>query len=679
MIEKRWMFFWVFLVAFFVMGYYAWDHYLIELSVPHHWTDSLYYTMQTLIANSSFEAFTVSVQEVAGKVAQIPFLLNFLRLFGPLLLVFGFFSFLADISRAVFVRLKYIKIALTHFGHIVFIGVDTENTFLIQTFTEKDRRVLFRKRIVVVSEEPKLSPEVKKSGVTELTLPFGNFDFLSSLQLHRASHIIVSAGDDFLNLSIAKEITEKHMRNRRSPEKESRVKVRNGKTILKTEPEVLVKLSKAENIRWFKELHGADKKRKVRYRVLDLKQICASYFVDRIAEKLIDQNLRVAGPLRKEDEKELTILLSGIEEMGEETLLEVIQMYHFVGVNRINLLLLEDHASHKIAELRLKHPGLFLIDDFRLIPTDLAHFYREDFPEEIAALLNNTAICITTFRSMLANLERCHQLRNYFFRNRREMGYPPIVFFSEEKIDTVAKLMKESRFDKDVDFAEEISFGIENVMSFLGVTAYDFYGILREVIDIRKGLQSLFDLEEVAESVHNEYFEVPNDEAGRMKLQLSWQLLNEYFKEENRYTARHLAYKLRQINMQFCDPEKREESEENEVIDEAERLFDLNKKSFSEKEQKRWNARKYLWQYRYMEDYNTLFRKELSAKIAIDGGTTADSTKKKLRLYRDILKVHDSLKQRDDLTESQVRDNAVFFTEIRKILDYAGKGIRKIP
>lgn len=116
----------IFLICFFLFGILAWDEYFHQNGLSASFSDYCYFTIQTLIANST-------LTELSKENVSVPFLLNFLRLIGPVFFVLGVFAFLVKISSVLTRKWRYFALYFFRRGtfrfRIVFIGVDADAIF----------------------------------------------------------------------------------------------------------------------------------------------------------------------------------------------------------------------------------------------------------------------------------------------------------------------------------------------------------------------------------------------------------------------------------------------------------------------------------------------------------------------------------------------------------------------
>lgn len=142
----------------------------------------------------------------------------------------------------------------------------------------------------------------------------------------------------------------------------------------------------------------------------------------------------------------------------------------------------------------------------------------------------------------------------------------------------------------------------------------------------------------LAMQIHNVYSNLSQKE-----LELEWSNMNDYFKDENRYAARHLPIKLRSLGLEAVptdDP--REAVDFKEILERSEQLL-------AQLEHNRWLARKLVNGY--------IHGKKLERKL------------------RDRLKIHVDIRPWEELSEKDREKDLVVLRNIENMLREIGKKI----
>ncbi|GEM_PF-342221 len=674
-LRNRWLFILLLLFSVLIAGIRAWNAYYTNLGIESGFFDNFYSALQTPIANANFP---IDKQ----PRAQIPISLEILRIAGPLIVVFGIFALLEEFGAVFSKEIKYLVLFFSR-KPTLFFGVDSNVALLVRKiqmenaksgYLKKKKCAIFidtnpmstltsDKNVHIAKENLQNLRFLKRAGpgkTQDISITpdknvlifkenFGDLRFLKRIKFRNTQGIFVHLGDDIENMSLVSRIEELCPYVKQdSNEKEVDQNVKNSRKTT-----VLIHLSKPENLQWFKENKGEDPSKGLDLRAINFHFIHASFFIDEIAQELISRYL--SGKKLTTSGQDLPIVLAGLTEFGEHCLLEIAMMFHFLGIERKKIVILDDNVEEKVRSFYQKYPDFCLLNDISLYPLEKVDFMRLDVAfkneeesktkherkKEEHHILDRAFLVITTLDSVLENLQTCRELRNYYLRARNGIDDPLIYYFSQENRDTVFTLLKN---DTRVNQYERA----------LKIRGYD----CSEALTLPQIFENIETNDKLAKAMHNEYLKLPPEQADI--LDIKWAKLTDYFKEENRYPARHLYYKLNQAGFVVVD----------NGIKEAEVSPDLYDDNFRKLEHNRWAARKILNGYRYLENQDDTL-KEI---VRISGSESCEREEpmdwKKLR---DIAKVHKSLVVFEELPDEEKKKDDATFGKYQELLGNIGK------
>jgi len=644
-VRNRWLFLFLLLLIVLVVGIWAWDEYHAKRGIEAGFFDNFYAAIQTPVANATFPVDKQSR-------TPIPVSLEILRIAGPLIIVFGIFALLEEFGAVFSREVKYLFLFFFR-KPTLFFGLDSNVDLLVRELQAENKKTgYFKKRkCAVFLEKTQTNSFLPDKNILIIRENFGDLRFLKRIRFGKTQDIFIHLGDDATNMSLASHIEElcpqvKRKRNPKNSEIEKNI--RNSR-----KTRVLVHLSKRENSQWFKEIKGEDSSKCLDLRAINFHSIHASFFVDQIAtEQLIEQYLLVNNPTA--DSRDLPIVLAGLTDFGGQVLLEIAAMFHFIGISNKRVVILDDNADEKVRSFLRKYPDFCLLSDICLYPLEKIDFMSLDtafkneeerkekysLKKENHLILDRAFLVITAFDTVLENLQTCRELRNYYLRLRKVINDPLIFYFSQENRDTIFPLL-----NRDV--------GVERYERSLEIRGFD----RSDVLSIRQLFENIEKNDELAKANHNSYFDDP---LTKDKLDIEWSKLSDYFKEENRYKARHLHYSLKQRGYEVVDQDDEEVEKSSDPFDDCVLKIEHN----------RWVAKKMLNGYRYAEKQDEIRKRTISSS----GQKPSESAKSsKWKELRDIVKVHNDLVSFEVLPEKEQRKDDVTFKNTRKLLQSIGK------
>ncbi len=410
----------------------------------------------------------------------------------------------------------------------------------------------------------------------------GNIEDPSILKItaiNRAKHIVIATNDDSVNVRLLRSIEHTLSRKRK-----------------KKNIEIWLQIEDFKSFETFKGYKGEDPSLGTDVHIFSVFQRIAADTVDRFSPDRYD----TTGGSQRE------IAVLGLDTLGQWLVLEAAQMYHFANMKKLRVTIIDSEIENKVKSLLRICPLLKRVIEIN--PVELLDFLQMDSPESFSN--------VSTFFIAWEKIEEIEYIsrktRQLFFNSRESLESPAIVLVDISSC-LCSEIMKESL----------------ETLEAIGVTVSRPAGI---------SIKNEEECDCLAMQIHNVYSNLSQKE-----LELEWSNMNDYFKDENRYAARHLPIKLRSLGLEAVptdDP--REAVDFKEILERSEQLL-------ARLEHDRWLARKLVNGY--------IHGKKLERKL------------------RDRLKIHVDIRPWEELSEKDREKDLVVLRNIENMLREIGKKI----
>ncbi|HPI18557.1 MAG TPA: NAD-binding protein [Mesotoga sp.] len=410
----------------------------------------------------------------------------------------------------------------------------------------------------------------------------GNIEDPSILKItaiNRAKHIVIATNDDSVNVRLLRSIEHTLSRKRK-----------------KKNIEIWLQIEDFKSFETFKGYKGEDPSLGTDVHIFSVFQRIAADTVDRFSPDRYD----TTGGSQRE------IAVLGLDTLGQWLVLEAAQMYHFANMKKLRVTIIDSEIENKVKSLLRICPLLKRVIEIN--PVELLDFLQMDSPESFSN--------VSTFFIAWEKIEEIEYIsrktRQLFFNSRESLESPAIVL-ADISSCLCSEIMKESL----------------ETLEAIGVTVSRPAGI---------SIKNEEECDCLAMQIHNVYSNLSQKE-----LELEWSNMNDYFKDENRYAARHLPIKLRSLGLEAVptdDP--REAVDFKEILERSEQLL-------ARLEHDRWLARKLVNGY--------IHGKKLERKL------------------RDRLKIHVDIRPWEELSEKDREKDLVVLRNIENMLREIGKKI----
>ena len=397
--------------------------------------------------------------------------------------------------------------------------------------------------------------------------------------INRAKHIVIATNDDSVNVRLLRSIEHTLSRKRK-----------------KKNIEIWLQIEDFKSFETFKGYKGEDPSLGTDVHIFSVFQRIAADTVDRFSPDRYD----TTGGSQRE------IAVLGLDTLGQWLVLEAAQMYHFANMKKLRVTIIDSEIENKVKSLLRICPLLKRVIEIN--PVELLDFLQMDSPESFSN--------VSTFFIAWEKIEEIEYIsrktRQLFFNSRESLESPAIVL-ADISSCLCSEIMKESL----------------ETLEAIGVTVSRPAGI---------SIKNEEECDCLAMQIHNIYSNLSQKE-----LELEWSNMNDYFKDENRYAARHLPIKLRSLGLEAVptdDP--REAVDFKEILERSEQLL-------ARLEHDRWLARKLVNGY--------IHGKKLERKL------------------RDRLKIHVDIRPWEELSEKDREKDLVVLRNIENMLREIGKKI----
>ena len=405
-------------------------------------------------------------------------------------------------------------------------------------------------------------------------------DILNISGINRAAHIILATNDDSINMRLLKNIEQFLLRKSK-----------------RSSIEIWLQIEDFKSYETFKGYKGEDPSIGIDVHVFSVFQRMAAQTVDSFSP---DQFIETAG------KEQIEIALFGLEALGQWIVLEAAQMYHFNNMKKLRVTVIDCDVDEKIRDLLRICPLLNRVIDIQ--PIDLLAFLEMDAPN----LLSNVSLCFITWPKVQEIDFISRKLRQIFFKSEENLEIPKIVLVDVSSYQG-SEIMKESL----------------DTLKAIGISCSCPTGI---------SIKNEEECDDLAMQIHNVYSRLPQKE-----LEVEWSRMTDYFKDENRYAARHLSMKLRSLGLEAVSTDDPRDPADFKAI------LPENEQTLAQVEHNRWLARKLINGY--------VHGKKLDRKL------------------RDQLKIHVDIRPWEELSEKDREKDLVVLRNIDNVFKEVGKKI----
>ena len=405
-------------------------------------------------------------------------------------------------------------------------------------------------------------------------------DILNISAINRAAHIILATNDDSINMRLLKNIEQFLLRKSK-----------------RSSTEIWLQIEDFKSYETFKGYKGEDPSIGIDVHVFSVFQRMAAQTVDSFSP---DQFIETAG------KEQIEIALFGLEALGQWIVLEAAQMYHFNNMKKLRVTVIDCDVDEKIRDLLRICPLLNRVIDIQ--PIDLLAFLEMDAPN----LLSNVSLCFITWPKVQEIDFISRKLRQLFFKSKENLEIPKIVLVDVSSYQG-SEIMKESL----------------DTLKAIGISCSCPTGI---------SIKNEEECDDLAMQIHNVYSRLPQKE-----LEVVWSRMTDYFKDENRYAARHLSMKLRSLGLEAVSTDDPRDPADFKAI------LPENEQTLAQVEHNRWLARKLINGY--------VHGKKLDRKL------------------RDQLKIHVDIRPWEELSEKDREKDLVVLRNIDNVFKEIGKKI----
>lgn len=398
--------------------------------------------------------------------------------------------------------------------------------------------------------------------------------------INKAKHIVIATNNDSVNVRLLRSI--EHTLSR----KKNKMNI-----------EIWLQIEDFKSFETFKGYKGEDSSMGTDVHIFSVFQRIAADTVDRFSpDRYADTT----------DGSQTEIAVLGLDTLGQWLVLEAAQMYHFANMKKLRVTVIDSEIENKVKGLLRICPLLKKVIEINSI--ELLDFLQMNSPESFSEV----STCFIAW-PMVEEIEYIsRKMRQLFFNSRELLDNPAIVLVNISSY-LCSEIMKESL----------------ETLETIGITVSSPVGI---------SIKNEEERDSLAMQVHNVYSNLSQKE-----LELEWSNMNDYFKDENRYAARHLPIKLRSLGLEAVpidDP--REAVDFKEILPRSEQLL-------AQLEHNRWLARKLVNGY--------IHGKKLERKL------------------RDRLKIHVDIRPWEELSEKDREKDLVVLRNIENMLREIGKKI----
>ena len=397
--------------------------------------------------------------------------------------------------------------------------------------------------------------------------------------INRAKHIVIATNDDSANVRLLRSIEHTLSRKRK-----------------KKNIEIWLQIEDFKSFETFKGYKGEDSSLGTDVHIFSVFQRIAADTVDRFSPDRYD----TTGGSQRE------IAVLGLDTLGQWLVLEAAQMYHFANMKKLRVTIIDSEIENKVKSLLRICPLLKKVIEIN--PVELLDFLQMDSPESFSGV----STCFIAWPKVEEIEYISRKMRQLFFNSRELLDSPAIVLVDISSC-LCSEIMKESL----------------KTLETIGITVSSPVGI---------SIKNEEECDNLLMQIHNVYSNLSQKE-----LELEWSNMNDYFKDENRYAARHLPIKLRSLGLEAVptdDP--REAVDFKEILERSEQLL-------ARLEHDRWLARKLVNGY--------IHGKKLERKL------------------RDRLKIHVDIRPWEELSEKDREKDLVVLRNIENMLREIGKKI----
>ncbi len=425
-------------------------------------------------------------------------------------------------------------------NHVVICGLNRISLFLANDFLKEGYHIV----IIDQQEDNPFIQELRSSKTLLIQGDPRNRLKLIHANVFKAKYVLVYSLDDIVNIEISRSIFKV------IDERKNKLAF-SGTHLVK----VFIHIADYFNLEIIKSYIEAEIEStaiQIDYHATNVFTKAASRVIDDLSpDKYV--NLR-------DENKKVEILIQPLNEMGYALLREAAHMYHFGGLQKIRIHIVDDNIAEKQRYVYNKIPLIDQIVDLTF--HEKSEFYRSADPDKLRYI--TTLFLSETIDS--ENLVYAKRLRQIFFDISGKLEFPPIgVILHEES--TIAEL-----FDN-----------ISSEVSFLHINIYNLYS---DFCSKQSVIQNQENYDRIAMQIHNQYLD---EHLEKDELYKSWDALTDAQKDFNRYPARHFPIKLRYLGL---DPDNAEIS--NETGKQLQDIEEQRWEIIGRMEHKRWVAEKLL-------------------------------------------------------------------------------------
>ena len=334
--------------------------------------------------------------------------------------------------------------------------------------------------------------------------------------------------------------------------------------------------------------------------IYNMYQACAQIIFDKYGPHIVKN---------KFDPTNVCIAIFGYNKTTEAFLLENMILGQYHPINKMKIFLIEKNISKYLGEFKQKFP--FYSKYLEIIPIEL-----EDNSFNLPELTKNAASiqrCYVFNDNDAIALERAKLMRQFFYTSSNmELTVPPIVVCLYEEVDFIHSFETNSKnsFEKKM----EKKLGISLVYLVSDTCTKEKLIKERDKIEkLAKIINYYYCDQKVINNMVREN-KFSKDVLDDLPLDEKWKNLSDRLKDSNRYAARHIKVKTLLIG---------KNNVENK--DELLRLIPI--------EHNRWCAEKEIFGYRY--------------------GTRAKGKDSEINTAKELLKIHSSIVEFDQLSQSE--------------------------
>jgi Trk K+ transport system NAD-binding subunit len=515
----------VFILSSLIFGYIG--YYLLNIKnsdIDYSITEMLYQTIRLFILENDFEEYET-----------IPPLLNFVRFFAPIALILPILKILGVLINNTWalISIKFSK------NHTVFCGLGLKAKMVIEA------KRYGSKNIVIIEKNPdniyinSINDKVK--GIKIIIGDAADKSVLEKANVAGAENIFVNTGNDIINLDVLSMLQQIY--DDENPKKEHNV---------------IVDLTEHYNERFFKQFE--DKKN-------DSLNIHSFNIYKRFSAKIVDEySPDKFISIKSKDDDSASILIYGMNKLGENLILEAAQIYNFVNLKKTKIYVVDLDIEYKKELFLTVFPN---IDK----AVQLDFFGEKDFIKLIEEnpLLHNISVCFICSENDSQNFIVAQRLRQLFWKKEFQMKNQSL-----DSIFTLPKVvMLSNNYNQIVNSFDNFR-GEESKLEKLNIS---YHNIFEEISLLLDG-----NYDDIAKVIHQKYSSLESSEIDK-----KWEGLTDEQKDFNRWAARHLKVKLRYFNLEIVEKDNSSE------LDSIEFSFTKeNKDILAEWEHFRWCAEKYL-------------------------------------------------------------------------------------